>query len=91
MLIAAAFECRSETGTILTGDTFNSRRMNLIAAIEVVLAVMATGWDFLNRLLGTQQLTTQQFGLALLCPIALLVVWEAAKWIARGRMSTAQG
>src|SRR5690349_22770477 len=31
MMVAAAYECRSETGTILAGDTFNSRRMNLIA------------------------------------------------------------
>ena len=85
MLVAAAFECRSEIGTVLTTDTFNSRRMNLIAAIEVVGAVLATGWNFLNRLLGTTQLTTQQFGIALLCAIALLVTWEIAKAIARGR------
>jgi Ca2+-transporting ATPase len=85
MLVAAAFECRSEVGTVLTNDTFNSRRMNLIAAIEIVGAVLATGWNFLNRLLGTTQLTTQQFGIALLCAIALLVTWELAKAIARGR------
>ncbi len=85
MLVAAAFECRSETASILTTDTFNSKRMNVIAAVEVVGAVLATGWDFLNRLLGTVQLTTQQFGLALLCAIALLVAWEGAKAIARRR------
>ena len=68
-------------------DTFNSRRMNLIAAVEAIGAVLATGWDFLNRLLGTTQLTAQQFGLALLCAIALLVAWEAAKWVARRRTS----
>ncbi len=85
MLVAAAFECRSEVGTVFVSDTFNSRRMNIIAAIEVVGAVLATGWDFLNRLLGTTALTTQQFGLALLCAIALLVTWEIAKAIARRR------
>jgi len=88
MLVAAAFECRSETGSILTTDTFNSRRMNMIAAIEVVGAAMATGWNFLNRVLGTVQLTSQQFGVALLCALALLVAWEAAKEIARRRMET---
>jgi len=36
--------------------------------------------------LGTVQLTAQQFGVALLCAIALLVAWEAAKAIARDRM-----
>jgi Ca2+-transporting ATPase len=93
MMVAAAYECRSETATILTGDTFNSRRMNLIAGAEAVGAVLVTGWDFLNRLLGTVPLTTQQFGLALLCAIALLVVWEIAKAIARrsGHSTTGQG
>ena len=61
--------------------------MNLIAAAEAVGAVLATGWDFLNRLLGTTQLTAQQFGLALLCAIALLVAWEVAKGVARRRMA----
>jgi Ca2+-transporting ATPase len=83
MMVAAAYECRSETGTVLTLDTFNSRRMNLIAAVEAVGAVLVTGWDFLNRLLGTTQLSTQQFGLALLCAVALLAAWEIAKAIAR--------
>ena len=31
MLVVAAFECRSETGTVFTMDTFNSSRMNMIA------------------------------------------------------------
>jgi P-type Ca2+ transporter type 2C len=91
MLVAAAFECRSETRSILTTDTFNSRRMNTIAAIEVIGAVLATGWGFLNRLLGTVQLTTQQFGVALLCALALLVAWEAAKAVARRRIEDAAG
>jgi Ca2+-transporting ATPase len=86
MLVGAAFECRSETESILTVDTFNSRRMNMIAAIEVIGAAAATGWDFLNRVLGTVQLTAQQFGVALLCALALLVAWEAAKAIARQRI-----
>ena len=90
MLVVAGYECRSETGTVFATDTFNSRRMNLIAAAEAIGAVLATGWDFLNRLLGTTQLTTQQFGLALLCAIALLVAWEAAKWVARRRTSAAR-
>ena len=43
MMVAAAYECRSETGTILAGDTFNSRRMNLIAGAEAVGAMLVTG------------------------------------------------
>jgi P-type Ca2+ transporter type 2C len=91
MMVAAAYECRSEKGTILAGDTFNSRRMNLIAGAEAVGAVLATGWDFLNRLLGTVPLTTQQFGLAVLCAIALLVTWEIAKAVARHREPSTNG
>jgi P-type Ca2+ transporter type 2C len=91
MLVAAAFECRSETATILTTDTFNSRRMNMIAAVEVIGAVLATGWGFLNRLLGTMQLTTQQFGVALTCALVLLVAWEAAKAVARRRAAAGDG
>ncbi len=86
MLVAAAFECRSEMSSILTTDTFNSRRMNMIAAVEVIGAVLATGWNFLNRLLGTEQLTTQQFGVALTCALVLIVAWEAAKAVARHRI-----
>ena len=89
MLVVAGYECRSEAGTVFASDTFNSRRMNVIAAVEAIGAVLATGWDFLNRLLGTVPLTTQQFGLALLCAISLLVTWEIAKWIARRRRGTA--
>jgi P-type Ca2+ transporter type 2C len=83
MMVAAAYECRSETDTVLTTDAFHSRRMNVIAGAEVVGAALATGWDFLNRLLGTVPLSTQQFGLALLCAVALLTSWEIAKAIAR--------
>jgi Ca2+-transporting ATPase len=89
MMVAAAYECRSETGSVLTTETFNSRRMNLIAGVEALGAVLVTQWDFLNRLLATVQLSAQQFGLALLCPIALLTAWEIAKAFARrGNHST---
>jgi len=87
MLVAAAFECRSETRSILATDTFNSRRMNMIAAVEVIGAVLATGWNFLNRLLGTEQLSTQQFGIALTCALVLIGAWEAAKAVARRRVA----
>jgi Ca2+-transporting ATPase len=88
MLVVAAFESRNETNTILTTDTFNSRKMNMIAGIEVLGAILATQWDFLRRILGTTELTAQQFGLALLSAILLLGTWEFAKWIARRRSGT---
>ena len=63
--------------------------MNWIAAAETVGAVLVTQWDFLRRLLGTTELTAQQFGVALLSAVALLAAWEAAKWVARRRMAAA--
>ena len=89
MLIGGAYHCRSENGSILTTDTFNSRNLNLTAAVEFVGAVLITEWGFLNRLLGTTQLTAQQWGASLLAAVVLLVIWEAGKWIARGERTRA--
>jgi Ca2+-transporting ATPase len=83
MLVVAAFEARSATGTVFTVETFNSSRMNLIAAAEVAGAFLVTQADFIQRLLGTTELTGGQWGLALLAAVALLACWEAGKWIAR--------
>jgi Ca2+-transporting ATPase len=83
MLVIAGYESRSETETVFRSSTFDSRKLNLVAAIEFAGAVMITQWDFLNRLLGTTQLTARQWGLGLAAAIALLLTWEAAKWVAR--------
>jgi Ca2+-transporting ATPase len=39
----------------------------------------------LNRLLGTVQLNLRQFGWALIPPLALLLLWELGKYVARRR------
>jgi P-type Ca2+ transporter type 2C len=83
MLVVAAFESRSETATVFAADTFNSSKMNMIAAAEVLGAALVTNWEFLRRLLGTTELTAQQWGLALLSALLLLLSWESAKWLAR--------
>ncbi len=85
MLIVAAFESRSLTLTAVTTDSFDNRRMNLIALGEIALAVAITQMDLFNRLLGTVPLTAGQFGLALASAILLLIVWEAGKLVARRR------
>ena len=85
MLVVAAFEARSETGSVFCMDSFNSPRMNLIAVAEVAGAFLVTQADFLQRLLGTTRLTAGQWGLGLLMAFAVLVIWEAGKWIARRR------
>ena len=74
-LIVAAFECRSETGSILTPATFDSRQMNRAMIFELVLAVLVTQMDALRRLLDTTQLNLRQFGWALVPVVALFVLW----------------
>jgi len=82
-LIVAAVECRSQTATALTVDTFNSKQMNWAMLGEFVLAVLVTQMDVFHRLLGTVDINLRQFGWALLTAVALLILWEAGKLVAR--------
>ncbi|MEU6660328.1 HAD-IC family P-type ATPase [Streptomyces sp. NPDC046821] len=82
-LIVAAFECRSETDSVLTPSTFDSRQMNWVALVQLVLAVLVTQMDGFRRILGTTQIKARQFGWALLAAVALLALWELAKLLAR--------
>src|SRR4029077_7170315 len=84
-LIVAAVECRSETGTALTTATFDSKQMNWAILGEAILAVLVTQMDVFNRLLGTTQINLRQFGWALVPAVALFVVWELGKYVARRR------
>jgi P-type Ca2+ transporter type 2C len=88
-LIVAALECRSETGTVLTTASFDSKQMNWAMLGEFVLAVAVTQLDMFRRLLSTTQLNLREFGWALVPAIALLALWELGKLIAR-RSATAQ-
>ncbi|WP_030934951.1 cation-translocating P-type ATPase [Streptomyces sp. NRRL B-24720] len=81
-LIVAAFECRSETESVLTPATFDSRQMNWVALAQLVLAVAATQLDGFRRILGTTEINARQFGWALLTAVALLLVWELGKLLA---------
>ena len=85
MLIVAAYECRSVSGSVLDSETFDNAQMNWTAAAELALAVMVTQMDLFNRLLDTTPLTAGQFGLALASAVLLLVLWEVGKLIARRR------
>ena len=82
-LIVAAVECRSETETALTTATFDSKQMNRAMIGEVILAVLVTQMDVFHRLLGTVDINLRQFGWALIPPLALFVLWEIGKLIAR--------
>jgi P-type Ca2+ transporter type 2C len=89
-LIVAAVECRSETRTALTTATFDSKQMNWAMLGEFILAVLVTQMDVFNRLLGTTQINLRQFGWALIPALALLLLWELGKYVARRRQVTIQ-
>ncbi|MFD7394395.1 cation-translocating P-type ATPase [Streptomyces virginiae] len=82
-LIVAAFECRSETDSVLTTSTFDSKQMNWVALAQFVLAVLVTQMDGFQRILGTTDIDARQFGWALSAAVVLLLVWELGKLVAR--------
>ncbi|MGW3245251.1 cation-translocating P-type ATPase [Streptomyces sp. NPDC001070] len=82
-LVVAAFECRSETGSVLTTTTFDSKQMNWAAVAEFALAVLVTQTDGFRRVLGTTEINLRQFGWALLSAVVLLLLWELGKLLAR--------
>jgi Ca2+-transporting ATPase len=90
MLIVGAFECRSEIDTVFTTASFDSKQMNWAAFGEFVLAIAAVQMDVFHRLLGTTALDMQQFRWALIPPVALLLLWELGKLIARSRHTDGQ-
>jgi P-type Ca2+ transporter type 2C len=90
MLVVAAFESRRERGTVFSVETFNSPRMNKTAVVEIALAYLITQADFLNKLLGTKELTFAQWGLGLLAAVGLLLLWELGKLIARRSRTAAR-
>jgi Ca2+-transporting ATPase len=47
--------------------------------------VLVTQMDVFNRLLGTTQLNLRQFGWVLIPALALLLLWELGKYVARRR------
>ncbi|WP_327739260.1 HAD-IC family P-type ATPase [Streptomyces nojiriensis] len=82
-LIVAAFECRSETDSVLTTSTFDSKQMNWVALAQLALSVLVTQTDGFQRVLGTTDIDARQFGWALLAAVVLLLVWELGKFVAR--------
>ncbi|WP_051683658.1 HAD-IC family P-type ATPase [Blastococcus sp. URHD0036] len=82
-LVVGALECRSETQTVFTTETFDSKQLNWTLLAEFVLAVLVTQMDVFNRLLDTTPITLGQFGWALVPALVLLVVWELGKLAVR--------
>jgi len=81
--IVCTHESRSVTASALTTSSFDCKQINYIAIGEVVLAFLVTEWDVLNRLLGTTHITLGERLLSWAPAIALLLLWELGKLIAR--------
>ena len=52
--------------------------------------MLVTQMDVFNRLLGTTQINLRQFGWALIPAIALLLLWELGKYVARHQQKATQ-
>jgi Ca2+-transporting ATPase len=88
MMIIAAFECRSETESVFTLSTFESKQMNWTALGEFILAVLTTQLDAFRHIFGTTDLNMRQFRWALIPAIVLLGLWELGKLIGRRQGAT---
>jgi P-type Ca2+ transporter type 2C len=79
MHIIAAVEVRDPTQTIFSRYTIENRRFVQLIGLTLVLTLLVTELDFLQRIFDTVPLTSSQWGVCLLGPVAYLVVTEIVK------------
>jgi Ca2+-transporting ATPase len=85
MHIAAALECREPAGTIFTRYTIANRRFVQLIGLTLVLTFLVTELSPLQRIFDTVSLTSSQWGVCLLGPLAFLAVSELGKLYDRRR------
>ena len=83
--IVCTYESRSMTETVFRVSTFDCKQINHIVVLEIVLAFLVTTFGVLQNILGTGSLTFSQWILTILPAVALLLLWELGKLIARRR------
>ncbi len=81
--IVAAIEVRDMTLSAFSSYTLSNRRFVLLIVITLVLTFVITSIGALQRIFDTVALTSSQWGVCLIAPIAFLAVAEVAKLIAR--------
>ena len=79
MHIVAALECREPTGTIFKRYTIANRRFVQLIGAALVLTFLVTELSALQRIFDTVPLTSSQWGICLLGPIAYLAITELGK------------
>jgi Ca2+-transporting ATPase len=90
MLVIVAFESRDQKATVFTTATFDNATLNIVALVEIVLAVLIARGGALTSLLDSQALTDTQWLIGAAPAVVLLLLWEAGKWIARSRSGEAK-
>ncbi len=83
MHIVAALEAREPTETIFTRYTIANRRFVQLIGAASVLVFLVTTLSPLQRIFDTVSLTSAQWGICLLGPVAFLAVAELGKLIDR--------
>jgi Ca2+-transporting ATPase len=73
------FNSRTENGSVFCRYTFTNWRLWAVVGGVVVLQVLATTWNPLQSLFGTEHLTWEQWGVAVLVAVSVLVVEELRK------------
>jgi Ca2+-transporting ATPase len=81
--ITAAFEWRDPTRSVLRHESIANGRFNLLMLLALAMAFLATTIPALNRMLGTVQLTQDQWSACLIAVVAYFVLAEIGKVVAR--------
>jgi len=83
MHVAAALEAREPTETIFSRYTLANRRFVQLIGAALVLTFLVTELGPLQRIFDTVSLTSSQWGICLIGPIAFLVLAELGKILDR--------
>jgi Ca2+-transporting ATPase len=83
MHVIAALEAREPKGTVFARYTIENWRFLQMIGAAVALTFLVTALGALQRIFGTVSLTSRQWGICLLGPIALLGLLELGKVIQR--------
>jgi P-type Ca2+ transporter type 2C len=83
MHIVAALEVRDPTQTIFSRYTLDNRRFVQLIGLTLVLTLLVTELNFLQRIFDTVPLTSTQWGICLLGPIVYLAIAELVKALDR--------
>jgi Ca2+-transporting ATPase len=83
MHIVAALEVREPTQSIFSRYTLENRRFVQLIGLTLVLTLLVTELNILQRIFDTVPLTSTQWGICLLGPLAYLAVAETVKALDR--------